>query len=89
MSDVRSMLWIERIDSNAVAACCYFQETHKGVIYGAGTFLLMERRGHDWRDRVEAKLKDELRRGTRVKDRWMPNRHGMPVVGMVRDLNRL
>ena len=89
MGDLRVEVWLERIDRSAMVACCRFQETHKGLIYGASTMVLLEagHRNHGWRRQAEEKLRDELRRGVH-RDSLRFNRHGMPHVGYVRDLNR-
>lgn len=94
MSEVRSILWAERIDGDAFAACARFEEVHKGDIYAASTFLLVsrsEKGWHGWRDKVEAKLRDEMERKVHLVyggKSWEQQRRGMPLVGRVRDLRR-
>jgi hypothetical protein len=90
MANVVRRTWIEPIDGNAFAAIAEFTETWHGMYFAASTFLLGEI--GTWahrrlaREKAEQKLADELRRGDVFLSR--NKRHGMPCVGLVKDLNR-
>lgn len=92
MANVVRRTWIESIDDKAFAAIAEFSETWHGMVFAASTFLLKS--WGTWRDKqlareeVEAKLEVELRRGMHDIRFGGFNRHGMPMVGRVKDLQR-
>jgi hypothetical protein len=90
MANVVRRTWTEPIDDNAFAAIAEFTETWHGMYFAASTFVLLERRHRNWqwREQVEEKLADELRRCVHSIRFGGFNRHGMPMVGRVKDLNR-
>jgi len=98
MANVVRRTWTERIDDKAFAAIAEFSETYRGHMFAASTFLLwLIGQISGWaakrvaKEKAEAKLQVELRRGdhqgTGMGD-YHHHRHGMPMVGKIRDLNR-
>ena len=87
--------WIEKVDSRCIAGIARGSETWKGVIFAASTFVLVEVDPvRPWvsassaKSRALGKLTGELSRGEHCKDGRFFNRHGMPMIGYLRDLRR-
>lgn len=89
--------WVEPVDHQAYAVVATAEETHRGGIYAAGTFLLAPAGTRRWQaiDQAREKLIGEMRRGVHVErsrqhgvvTTYM-SRFGMPLVGWLKDLRR-
>lgn len=81
--------WTERIDLQAVAICVSIEETRNGRVYGASTFLLVER-DRWWKRTSDAidKLRKEIHAG-RFRDGFgYTDWRGLALRGHVRDVRR-
>src|SRR5882672_7928440 len=94
MANVVRRTWTEAIDDKAFAAIAEFSETWHGMIFAASTFMLGELTLRPWTDkraaceRVNILLEEQLRAGVHSDGGRRFNRHGMPMVGKLRDLRR-
>lgn len=93
MKNVTRQEWVERVDHQAYAVLARAQETWRGGIYAASTFLLVPAGTRRWQAIKEArdKLDDEMRRRVHVRaaspGAYM-HRFGMPLIAWLRDLRR-